>query len=125
MASCSVQSFVIVDRSLGSGYRVRNSLLRAGSNVHVFSSYSAALMLLQHKKVESVVLAFDNDKPTADFCNAVRRLKIPIVYAATPAQPHDIRKYAFQVNFSQRRDSPTIFLPYRSHRLRDASSVSG
>jgi hypothetical protein len=117
-------SFVIVDRSLDSNYRVRNSLLRAGFNVHVFGSYSAALMLLQHKKVESVILAFDNDKPTADFCNAVRRLKIPIVYAAPPAKPHDVRKYAFQINFSQRRDSPTIFLPYRSHRLRDTSSIS-
>ncbi len=103
MTHCPDQSFVIVDRSLDSNYRVRNSLLRAGFNVHVFGSYSAALMLLEHKKVESVILAFDNDKPTADFCNAVRRLKIPIVYSAPPAEPHDVRKYAFRINFSQRR----------------------
>jgi hypothetical protein len=109
-------SFVIVDRSSASAYHIRNSLLRTGADVHVFNSYSAALMLLQHKKIDSVIVEFDNDKPTADFCNLVRRLKIPIVYSATPAVPQDVRRYGFKINFSQRRESPTIFLPYRTHR---------
>lgn len=117
MPTRAIRSFVIVDRSLASGYEMRNALLRTGASVHVFSSYSAALTLLERKKIDSVVVEFDNDKPTTDFCIAVRRLNIPVVYSAPPVAPDDLRQFGFRINFSQRRETPTIFLPYRTARI--------
>jgi hypothetical protein len=116
MPTNSAPAYVIIDRSLGASYVVRSHLLNIGADVHVFASYSAALLLLQRKKIACVLIEFDNDKPTVDFCNAVRRIGVPLVFSASPVAPHDLRQFGFRVNFPQRRESPTIFLPYRSRR---------
>ena len=112
------QSFVIVDHSSGPGYGVRSALLGAGATVHVFRSCTAALMLMQHKKVDAVLVEFANDKPTADFCNAVRRLKVPIVFSTQPAHASDLRNFGFEIGFPARSDSPVIFVPYRRRPMR-------
>ncbi|HEX5432089.1 MAG TPA: hypothetical protein VFW83_08995, partial [Bryobacteraceae bacterium] len=57
------QSFVIIDHSSGSGYCIRNALLGVGATVHVFRSCAAALTLIQHKKIDAVLVEFANDKP--------------------------------------------------------------
>ena len=113
----SAQSFVMIDRN-GSGFRLWKSLGQTGAKVHVFNTYAGALMLLQHKTVDAVMVEFSNDKPTADFCNAVRRLKIPIVFSPAPPVPHDVRQFGFEIGFARRSESPTIFVPY--HRRRGA-----
>jgi hypothetical protein len=112
------QSFVIVDHSSGPGYGVRNALLGVGATVHVFRSCAAALMLVQHKKVDAVLVEFANDKPTADFCNAVRRLKVPIVFSTPPAHASDLRNFGFEIGFPARSDSPVIFVPYQRRLMR-------
>jgi hypothetical protein len=117
VAKARTQSFVIVDHSSGPGYGVRNALLGAGATVHVFRSCAAALMLVQHKKVDAVLIEFANDKPTADFCNAVRRLKVPIVFSTPPARASDLRNFGFEIGFPVRSDSPVIFVPYRGRLM--------
>ncbi|HVZ05813.1 hypothetical protein [Hyphomicrobium sp.] len=111
-----MSSIVIVDRSFASGYGMREALLHAGNSVHVFSSYSAALTLLEHKKIDTVVVEFDNDRPTTEFCDAVRRLNIPIVYSAPPVSADDLRQFGFRRNVPKHYPTPTIFLPFRPAR---------
>jgi response regulator RpfG family c-di-GMP phosphodiesterase len=62
----------IVDRSCASGYRLRNSLSDSDVTVHVFNAWPAALAMIHRKKIDTVVVEFDTDKDTVDFCNTVK-----------------------------------------------------
>ena len=73
---------VIIVSPLGCVHHIRNALLRSGATTHVFNTYGAALTLLRRKKIDTVVLEFSQDQATADFCEAVRSLNIPLVYAS-------------------------------------------
>ena len=76
---------VILISPRGCFYHIRNALLGSGAKTHVFSTYTAALTLLQRKKIDTVVIQFARDRATTDFCDAVRSLNVPLVYASPPA----------------------------------------
>jgi hypothetical protein len=76
---------VILISPLGCFYPIRNALLNSGAKIHVFQTYAAALTLLQRKKIDTVVIQFARDQATTDFCDAVRSLNVPLVYASPPA----------------------------------------
>ena len=124
MSMQSKQAFVIVERTSGWIDTIRSSLLKTGAKVHIFQSFAAALVMLARKKVDGVVVEFDNAKVTADFCAAVRRLKVPIVFSTAHATARDKRQFGFEVNFPRRRDTPTIFLPYRRPTNKASTSLS-
>ena len=75
---------VIIVSPLGCAHHIRNALLSGGATTHVFNTYAGALTLLRRKKIDTVVLEFARDQATADFCEAVRSLNIPLVYASPP-----------------------------------------
>lgn len=61
---------------------IRNALLDNGARAHVFNTYAAALTLLRRKKIDTVVIQFARDTATVNFCEAVRSLNVPLVYAS-------------------------------------------
>ena len=73
---------IIIVSPLGRVHHIRNALLRSGATTHVFNTYAAALTLLRRKKIDTVVLEFSRDQATADFCEAVRSLNIPLIYVS-------------------------------------------
>lgn len=64
------------------GFCLRNSLAQQDVVVHVFHEFNAALTLMQRKKIDTVVLEFDNNPETTNFCNQATASKIPIVFAS-------------------------------------------
>jgi len=119
MTNDTPKSVVIVDRSHSSGYRLRNSLLKSEVTAHVFDAFAPALALLKCKKIDTVVVEFDTDKATVDFCDAVRTLHIPLVYSSTPIEPHDLRQYGFDIMFPGLAYSPSMFVHYAQPKLAD------
>ena len=74
---------LLVDPSHSFANLLRAKLVTYGSSAHIFASYKAALKLLQSKKIDSVVVPFDAAHETIEFCDAVRRLRVPLVYVAS------------------------------------------
>ena len=73
---------VIIVSPLGCVHHIRSALLSSGTTTHVFNTYAAALTLLRWKKIDTVVIQFARDAATVDFCEAVRSLNVPLVYAS-------------------------------------------
>jgi hypothetical protein len=76
----STPSIILVS-PLGRVHRLRNALLSSGVKTHVFDTYPAALTLLHRKKIDTVVVQFAHDQATREFCDTVRSLEVPLVYA--------------------------------------------
>jgi two-component SAPR family response regulator len=91
----ALQSVLIVDRSHTSGYLLRNSLMRSDVVTHVFNAYAPALELLRRTKIETVVVEFTNDKETIEFCETVKAMHVPIVFASAPIKAKDLNLYGF------------------------------
>ena len=105
-------SIVIVDRSHASGYRLRESLSNSNVTAHVFNAYPPALAMIHRKKIDTVIVEFDTDKETLDFCSTLKELNIPVVFTSAPVEPFDLRQYGFQVNFPTLPRSPTLRVQY-------------
>jgi hypothetical protein len=73
---------VIIVSTPGCVPHIRHALLDCGATAHVFNTYAAALTLLRRKKIDTVVIQFARDAATVNFCEAVRSLNVPLVYAS-------------------------------------------
>lgn len=116
------QSVVIVDRSRASGFRLRSALVKNNVTAHVFNNYAAALRLLERKSVDTVVVEFDTDRDTVNFCNAVKAMKVPVVYSSGPIDSHDLRQYGFNVMFQSLPKSPNLVVSDASGRARPVAA---
>ena len=76
-------SILIVDPSHSFANLLRAKLVTCGATAHIFASYKAALMVLESKKIDSVVVPFDAAHETIDFCEVVRTLRVPLIYVAS------------------------------------------
>lgn len=112
MLADAYQSVVIVDRSGASGYRLRNCLLDSAATAHVFNSFAAALAMIQRKKIDAVVIEFNTDKATRDFCDVVKNLNVPVVFSSAPLEPLDLRQYGFQATFPNLPHAPNLRVQY-------------
>ncbi len=116
MPADAPKCILIVDRSRTSGCRLRDCLLKSHTTAHVFDAYVPALSMLQRKKIDTVVVEFDADKATLDFCNAVKDLNVPMVYSSAPLEPFDLRQYGFGVTFPTLPHSPSLRVQYAHTR---------
>jgi hypothetical protein len=48
---------------------------------------------MQATKADAVIVEFDVDVATMDFCDAVKALKVPIIFSATSLEPDDLAQY--------------------------------
>jgi hypothetical protein len=106
---------IIIITPLCSAYRIRNSLINSGVITHVFNSYAAALILLQRKRIDTVVTKFATDAASLEFCDAVRRLNIPLVYSSAPVDDDDLRQYEFDFSVLQR--PPSLHEPRAARQI--------
>jgi hypothetical protein len=107
------KSIIVVDRSRKFGVDLRNAIAKTGDNSHVFSSFPPALQMLKCKKVDAVVVQFDSDSSTREFCNAAKELGVPVIYTSSPVGPLDPRQYGFEAAFIDLPHSPTLHVRYR------------
>src|SRR5436853_5231438 len=88
---------VIVDRFRAYGCGLRNALIGSGSTVHVFSGFAPALALAERKRVDTVVVEFDADRKTTEFCEALKELHVPVVFLPPPIDAGDIQQYGLEM----------------------------
>lgn len=119
------KSVVIVDRSRASGYSLRSALVKSDVIAHVFNNFPSALRMLERKAVATVVVEFDTDRETVEFCDAVRAMKVPVVYSSAPVEPHDLRQFGFNASFDAVPKAPRLFVSYPLAKVRAARSVRG
>lgn len=119
------KSVVIVDRSRASGFRLRSALVKSDVTAHVFNNFPAALRLLERKAVDTVVVEFDTDHATVDFCKAVRAMKVPLVYSSAPIEAHDLRQFGFNVSFEAVPKTSRLFVSYPLAKVRPARALKG
>lgn len=89
----SYRAIVIVVRSTNHPMRFCDTRRKRSGSAYVFGSYGQALAFVQETKVNSVVIEFDVEKETLDFCDAVKALKVPIIVSAGSLEPHDLTQY--------------------------------
>ncbi len=87
------RAIVIVERSTNHRMRFCDMRRKRNGSAYVFGSYGQALAFVQETKVNSVVIEFDVEKETLDFCDAVKALKVPIVVSASSLEPQDLAQY--------------------------------
>ena len=109
----TAKSVVVVDRSRSSGVGICNCLAKTDDTAHVFNDFPGALQLMKRKKIDAVVVEFDTDKDTLEFCDAARSLGIPVIYSSAPIEPFDLRQYGFQVVFTELPHAPRMQIQYR------------
>ncbi len=112
----TAKSIIVVDQSRIFGADLRNSIANAADIAHVFSSFPPALQMLKCKKVDAVVVQFDSDRATREFCNAAKERGVPVIYTSPPVGPLDPCQYGFEVAFTDLPHSPTLRVHYRDAR---------
>lgn len=77
---------LIVDRTNQNGFELRTAFLNGGADTHVVSSFAAANLLVQNKRIDVVVMEFAADPKTLTFCQTLTGLSVRYVFACqTPA----------------------------------------
>lgn len=117
------KSVIIVDRSRASGFRLRSALVNSNVTAHVFNNFASALRLLERKAIDSVVVEFDTDRDTVNFCNAVKAMNVPVVYSSGPIDAHDLRQFGFNVTFESLPKAPKLFVHYPLAKVRSARNT--
>lgn len=91
MQSC--RAIVIVERSSNHRMWFYDTRHKRTGGAYVFGSYGQALAFVRATKVDSVVIEFDVEADTLDFCDALKALKVPIVVSANSLEPRDLTQY--------------------------------
>ncbi|WP_045834994.1 hypothetical protein [Hyphomicrobium sp. 99] len=87
------RAIVIVERSINQPMRFCDTRHKRSGSAYVFGSYGEALAFVQGTKVNSVVIEFDVEADTLDFCDAVKALKVPIVVSANSLEPQNLTQF--------------------------------
>ena len=77
-------SIVIIDWLHSFGCGLRNALSSSNVTAHVFDSYAPALLLMQSKTIDGVVVKFDTDPETEAFLETAKNLGITVVFSDSP-----------------------------------------
>ena len=77
---------LVVEGFLLLGADVRDALVRAGATVHVVSTVTSALTLLQRQKVTGAIIDTATDKPTQELCRMLDERDIPFMFSGFPTR---------------------------------------
>lgn len=110
MESC--RAIVIVERSINCPMWFCDTRRKPAGSAYAFGSYGQALAFVQETRVDSVVIEFDVDTDTLDFCDAVKALKVPIVVSLNGLEAQSLTKYGIS--------APPVF--YRAGDVRRKTS---
>ncbi len=84
------KAIVVVERPRKHGTRLRHTLSRRNTLAYEFNSFAPALAFMRATKAEAVVVEFEVEVETMDFCDAVKMLNVPIIFSAASLEPHDL-----------------------------------
>ncbi len=92
------QAIVVVERPRKQGTRRRHTPSRRNTLAYVFNSFAPALDFMRATKADAVVVEFDVEVATMDFCDAVRALRVPIIFSANSLEPNDLAQYGLSAS---------------------------
>ena len=87
------QAIVVVERPRKLGTQLRHTPSHRNTVAYAFNSFARALAFMRATKADAVVVEFEVEVETMDFCDAVKALKVPIIFSATSLEPHDLPQY--------------------------------
>jgi hypothetical protein len=88
------QAIVIVERP----QMKRTRLPRQHSLAYAFTSFVPALTFLQSTHAKAVLVEFDVEVPTMDFCDALKSLNVSIIFSATSLYPDALETYGLSAS---------------------------
>jgi hypothetical protein len=86
---------VIVERPRKHGKQLRHTPSHWNTVAYAFNSFTPALAFMRATKANAVVVEFDVEVETMDFCDAAKALKVPIVFSANSLETSDPTLYGF------------------------------
>ena len=92
------QAIVIVEPPGKYGTKLRHTPSQRKTVAYVFNSFAPALAFMQATKAEAVVVEYDVEVETMDFCDAVKALKVPVIFSANSLEPHDLAQYGLSAS---------------------------
>lgn len=92
------KAIVIVGRPGGSGTRCDGSLSGPRSVAYAFSAFSPALAFMRGTKSQKVVVEFGVEVDTLDFYDAVKILKVPVIFSANRLEPSRLCDFDISVS---------------------------
>ncbi|CCB67438.1 MULTISPECIES: hypothetical protein [unclassified Hyphomicrobium] len=88
----------------------------AKGRAYAFEAFSAALAFMRSAKAVTVIIEFSVETDTLDFYDAVKVLKVPVVFSANSLQPSEFAQFgikAADVVYPERRTRLEGFADYR------------
>jgi hypothetical protein len=92
------QAIVVVERPRKHGTQLRHTSSHRNTVAYAFNSFAPALAFMRATKVDAVVVEFDIEVETMDFCDAAKALKVPIIFSANGLEPHDLAQYGLSAS---------------------------
>ena len=89
------QAIVVVERPRKHVTQLRHTPSHRSTVAYAFNSFASALAFMRATKTDAVVVEFDVEVETMDFCDAVKALKVPVVFSATSLETSDPQQYGF------------------------------
>jgi hypothetical protein len=87
------KAIVIVARANSDEMRLRDNIRQRKAIAFAFETYGPALVLMRTSKVDTVLVEFDVETETIDFCDAAKALKIPILFSANELNTRTLAEY--------------------------------
>ncbi len=92
------QAIVIVEHPRKHGTRLRHTPSHRNTLAYAFSAFAPALEFMRTTKSDAVVIEFDVEVETMDFCDAVKALMVPIIFSANGLEPNDLGQYGLSAS---------------------------
>lgn len=99
----------------------------ARGRAYAFEAFSAALAFMQSAKAVTVIIEFSVETDTLDFYDAVKVLKVPVVFSANSLRPSEFAQLgirASEIVYPERRARLEGFADYRPRPgIRGSSTI--
>ena len=92
------QAIVVVERPRKHGKQLRPTASYRNTVAYVFNAFAPALAFMRATKADAVVVEFDVEVETMDFCDAVKALKVPVIFSANSLEPHALAQHGLSAS---------------------------
>ena len=89
------QAIVVVERPRKHVTQLRHTPSHRSTVAYAFNSFAPALAFMQATKADAVVVEFDVEVETMDFCDDAKALKVPVIFSANGLETNDPTLYGF------------------------------
>jgi hypothetical protein len=100
------KAIVIVECPKGYAMQRRDAPCHGNTLAYAFRSYRVALAFLRGTKAQTVIVEFDVEVETMDFCDAVKALKVRVIFSGNSLEPRDLTQYGLSKSDVVYPDAP-------------------